>query len=55
MEENTNKQFCPKCGTELETNAAFCPKCGERKTVKESENLAVCKNCGAKLKIAKKK
>lgn len=32
-----------------------CPKCGERKTVKESESLAVCKNCGAKLKIAKKK
>jgi len=30
MEENTNKQFCSKCGTELETNAAFCPKCGER-------------------------
>ncbi|MBQ9104002.1 MAG: hypothetical protein IJY57_02820 [Clostridia bacterium] len=32
-----------------------CPKCGERKTVKQSESLAICKNCGAKLKIAKKK
>ncbi len=31
-----------------------CPKCGERKVKKISDELAVCDNCGAKLKISKK-
>ena len=30
MEENINKKFCNKCGTELEMNASFCPRCGEK-------------------------
>ena len=63
MENERNKKFCHKCGTELDINAIFCSNCGEKCDIQsyaeptpiQQYNMNIKRPNGIKAKIDVKK